>query len=163
MLKFLYSAVTFSEIPEEITLSVAISGCQIHCKGCHSRELWEDKGTPLTLEEVNKLIEKNKGISCLLLLGGERDIDYLTSLFKSFYGKIKTAWYSGLDRLPEKNKEILQVLNFYKEGHYDPDLGGLISSTTNQVLYQVKHLEDNNIELQDITHKINSKEQTYLI
>lgn len=157
MLKYLYKAVTFSEIPEEVSLSLEISGCQIHCKGCHSRELWEDKGTSLTLPELDRLLQENKGISCLLLLGGERDIDYLTALFKQVHGKIKTAWYSGLDKLPEDKQGILQCLDFYKEGHFDLDLGELSCPSTNQRLYKVQHLKNQSIKLQDITFKLQTK------
>lgn len=157
MLKYKYVSEVFSEIPEEITLAISITGCLIQCKGCHSRELWEDTGTPLTTLELDTLLDEHKGVTCLLLLGGERDIEYLTSLFQHLYYKIKTAWYSGLDLLPKKNQEILQYLNFYKEGHYDAELGGLDHKTTNQRLYQVEH-QNNNYKLNDITYKLQKKQ-----
>lgn len=157
MLKYKYVGEVFSEIPEEITLAISITGCQIQCKGCHSRELWEDTGTPLTTLELDTLLDEHKGVTCLLLLGGERDIEYLTSLFQHLYYKIKTAWYSGLDLLPKKNQEILQYLNFYKEGHYDAELGGLDYKTTNQRLYQVEH-QNNSYKLNDITYKLQKKQ-----
>ena len=101
MLKYLYCKEVFAEVPSEITLGVSISGCQIRCPGCHSRELWEDKGTPLTMEELQNLLDKHKGITTLLLLGGEHDIDTLTELFQYAYKKVKTAWYCGLDMIPK--------------------------------------------------------------
>lgn len=78
MLKYAYTKVVFSEIPDEITLGISLTGCTIHCPYCHSKELWEDTGTSLTIEELDRLLDKNKGITCLLLLGGEHDIDSLT-------------------------------------------------------------------------------------
>lgn len=150
MLKYLYKSVVFSEIPSEITLALSITGCQIHCKGCHSRELWEDTGTPLTTQELDRLLDENKGVTCLLLLGGERDMDYLVFLFQHIYGRVKTAWYSGLDMLSKDKQGILQYLDFYKEGHYDAELGGLDSPATNQRLYLVLHQGGEN-KLKDIT------------
>lgn len=156
MLKYLYNQVVFSEIPQQITLGISISGCQIHCKGCHSRELWEDKGTSLTIEELDKLLNANKGVTCLLLLGGEADIDNLIELFQHTYGKIKTAWYCGLDLIPKDKIGILQYLDFCKLGHYDAELGGLASPTTNQRLYHIIH-EGNSIKKEDITYQLQKK------
>lgn len=153
MLKYKYVNVVFSEIPEEITLAVSISGCQIRCPECHSKELWKDIGTPLTTQELDRLLEENKGVSTLLLLGGERDIDYMTYLFQHVYSRIKTAWYSGLNILPKPG--ILQYLDYYKQGSYKPELGGLDSRATNQRLYAVEHKEENN--LVDITYKLQKK------
>lgn len=157
MLKYLYRQVVFSEIPNEITLGISVSGCQIHCKGCHSRELWEDTGTPLTIGELDRLLDENEGVTCCLLMGGERDIDYLTFLFQHVYGRVKTAWYSGLDMLPKDKQGILQYLDFYKEGHYDAELGGLDSPATNQRLYMVLRQGERN-KLEDITYKLQKKE-----
>lgn len=157
MLKTLYHQVVFSEIPDEVSLGISISGCQIHCKGCHSRELWEDKGSPLTIEELDKLIAQNQGISCLLLMGGEREIETLTTLFAHVYNSytnIKTAWYCGLDQIPQDKLDIMQFLNYVKIGHYDPELGPLTSPTTNQKLYQVEYQSDRHFWLHDITNKL---------
>lgn len=139
MLKYLYISELFREVPGEITLGISISGCTIRCPACHSRELWEDKGTPLTTEYLEVLLQEHKGITTLLLLGGEHDIDSLTELFIYAHKRLKTAWYSGLDRLPKNHWGILQYLDFYKEGHYDAELGGLDSLTTNQRLYHITH------------------------
>lgn len=141
MLRYLYHQVIFKEIPDEVTLGISISGCQIRCQGCHSRELWEDKGTPLTTQELDRLLDENKGITCLLLMGGEHDIGELLRLFLWVRLKsnimIKTAWYCGLDCIPKDKLGILNYLNYVKLGHYDPELGGLDSKTTNQRLYKV--------------------------
>lgn len=156
MLKYLYTKQVFSEIPEEITLGISISGCQIHCKGCHSRDLWEDKGTDLTYENVEKLISNNEGVTCILFLGGERDPHYLAELFmqtKLHFPKLKIAWYCGLDLLPcDDEYFILSSLDYLKLGHYDEELGGLASKTTNQRLFKIAH-ENKVNRLEDITYK----------
>lgn len=151
MLKYLYVREVFSEIPSEISLGISISGCTIRCKGCHSRELWEDKGTPLTPQCLDNLLKEHQGITCLLLMGGEHDIDALTELFMYAHKRVKTAWYCGLDVLPKGHQGIVQYLDFIKLGHFDIELGGLDSPTTNQHLYQIEHQGDGNYWRADIT------------
>ena len=152
MLKYIYVKEVFSEVPGEISLGISISGCQIHCQRCHSRELWEDKGTPLIIEELDDLLNKHQGVTCLLLLGGEHDIDSLIELFQYAHRRIKTAWYCGLDMIPKDKLGIMQYLDFVKLGHYDQELGGLGSPLTNQRFYKVESLSDNDYsKLTDIT------------
>lgn len=157
MLKYIYCKEIFSEVPWELTLGISISGCQIHCKGCHSRELWEDKGTPLTIEELQSLLDKHQGITCLCLLGGEHDIDSLTELFMYAHERIKTAWYCGLDMIPKDKVGILEYLDFVKIGHYDQELGGLDSPITNQKFYKVESYSNNDsvkvIDITSVFHK----------
>lgn len=155
MLKYLYKKIIFSEIPNEITLGISISGCQIHCPACNQRELWEDKGSPLTVKELNRLLDKNKGITCVLFLGGEHDIDAVNLLSQHIHNKyLRTAWYCGLDFIPKDKNYIMQNLDYVKLGHYDPDLGGLDSPTTNQRLYSIEHQGDGNYWTNDITFKL---------
>ena len=155
MLKYLYTSEIFREVPGEITLGISISGCRIRCVGCHSRDLWEDKGTPLTQECLEHLLKEHQGITCVCLFGGEHDIDSLIELFMYAHKRVKTAWYCGLDRIPDNKKGILQYLDYLKLGHYDQELGGLDSLTTNQKLYLV-----NNGKLEDITFKLQNEHQS---
>lgn len=63
------------------------------------------------------------------------NVDRLTELLviaKSF--NLKTAMYTGLDVL---EPELVNLLDYYKLGKYDKQLGGLSSATTNQRLYKV--------------------------
>lgn len=152
MLKYLYKSVVFQEVPGETSLALAISGCQVRCKGCHSRELWEDKGIPLTVNEVEHLLKELEGVTCLLLMGGEHDIDALIELFMFARKRIKTAWYCGLDKIPDNKIGILQYLDYVKIGHYDMELGGLDSPTTNQKFFQIEHQGGNNYQLSDTTY-----------
>lgn len=158
MLKYLFAKEIFSEVPGEITLGISVSGCQIQCRGCHSRELWEDKGTPLTLEELKRLLQEHQGITCLCLLGGEHDMDSLIELFQYACKRVKTAWYCGLDMIPKDKVGIMQYLDFVKLGHYDQELGGLTSPTTNQRFYKVEHQADGSYSFNDITFKFQKQE-----
>ena len=55
-LKFVDTMVTFSEIPDEITLCFNISNCPIKCKDCHSKYLWDDAGIELDEDTLNTII-----------------------------------------------------------------------------------------------------------
>lgn len=154
MLKYLYVKEVFAEVPGEISLAISITGCLQRCVGCHSRELWEDKGEPLNVETLCGLLNQHEGITCVCLFGGEHDIDALTELFMYAHKRVKTAWYSGLDRLPKDKHGILQFLDFYKEGHFDYELGGLDSPITNQKLYHITHPGE---KLWDITKLLQKK------
>lgn len=159
MLKYLYCKEVFREVPDEISLGISISGCCIHCEGCHSPELWEDQGTPLTKEELSSLLDQHKGVTCLLLLGGEHDITSLIQLFdfvKLKY-KIKTAWYSGLDKLPDAYEYMAQSLDYIKLGSYKKELGGLDNPTTNQRLYKLEPMGHNRQYWHPITYKLQNK------
>ena len=158
MLKYLHVKEVFAEIPGEISLAVAITGCTIRCPGCHSRELWEDKGKELTVGELGRLLNKHKGISCVCLFGGEHDIDTLTNLFMYAFHRVKTAWYCGLDMIPKDKKGIIQYLDYLKLGHYNQELGGLDSPTTNQHFYKIEHQGNGDYYEHDITFKFQNND-----
>lgn len=139
MLKYIYCKEVFSEVPGEISLGISISGCQIHCKGCHSRELWEDKGTPLTIEELQNLLDKHKGITCVCFMGNGASIEGIKELDEfSIYihsKGIKTALYTGYDRVPFN---LIENFDFVKFGPYKIEYGGLDDENTNQRFYIVR-------------------------
>lgn len=157
MLKYLYVKELFAEVPQEISLGISITGCKIHCYGCHSKELWKDVGRPLTIQALDEELDKHKGVTTLLLLGGEHDISTLTKLFYHAHQKIKTAWYCGLEEIPEGMRGILQYLDYYKIGPYRKSLGGLDSKDTNQRLYKIEHQGDGNYQESDITYLLQKK------
>lgn len=147
-MKFVDTEVTFSEIPDEICLCINISGCTLKCKGCHSAYLQEDIGENLTIVKLKDLIERNKGITCVCLMGG-LDISIIHSLaqyIKSF--NLKCAWYTGLSFHPTIERPICTVLDYIKVGPYIEIYGGLKEKTTNQRLYK----KENNRWI-DITYK----------
>ena len=149
MLKYVDAKVVFTEVPNEITLAINISGCPCNCKGCHSSYLAEDIGTELTFNEVRKLIKKNNGISCIALMGGDAEpnkINALASFIINHYSSIKVAWYSGRQELSEDIE--LSNFDFIKLGPYKGEFGPLNSRTTNQRFYKVS-----DGELIDITSK----------
>ena len=157
MLKYVNTMVTFSEVPDEISLCIEISNCHCHCKNCHSSYLAEDIGEELTLDKIYKLIDNNEGITCICFMGGDsspKEIDMFARCIKDLYD-IKVAWYSGRQEL---SKYInLKCFDFIKLGPYIEEFGPLNSKTTNQRFYQVikSHYEDgtSGYELLDTTYK----------
>lgn len=148
MLKYKDILVSFQEVPDEISLCINITGCKNACVGCHSPYLAEDVGEELTIEELSRLIMKNKGITCVCLMGGDNDpkqINTLARMVKILYS-YKVAWYSGKQELASEIN--LNNFDFIKLGPYIEELGPLNNSNTNQRFYQV--IDD---ELVDITYK----------
>ena len=135
MVKYTNSMVTFREFPDEISLCIDISGCPNHCKGCHSPWLWEDTGTELTIEELDRLIQANDGISCIGFMGGDQDPEYINNLAKHVKANysIKTGWYSGKHDL--STKMDWSLWDYIKLGPYIEEKGGLDNPNTNQRMY----------------------------
>ena len=82
MVKYYNAMVVFEEIPDEITLAINITNCPCHCVGCHSKFLWEDVGTELTFEELERLIKENDGITCVCFMGGDANVNEINELAK---------------------------------------------------------------------------------
>jgi len=133
MLYYSYPQVVLQEVPDEISLALSISGCKLNCKGCHSKETRESTfGTPLSLSELQRLIDKNKHISCVLFYGGEWEVEELVSLITMVKdNRLKVCLYTGLD-FEEVDNRIVVLLDYIKVGRYIEELGGLSSPTTNQ-------------------------------
>ena len=151
----LYSSnyqITTQDVPDELSLSISMSGCQLHCKGCHSSFTWNPTfGEIMTDDLLRSLIEKNKYISCVLFYGGEWKMSRLIELInivKSY--KLKVCLYTGLtlEEVCAGKKELLDLLDYLKVGRWIESRGGLNKKTTNQKLYKIE-----NGNLFDITNK----------
>ena len=157
MVKYYNTMVVFEEIPNEITLAINITNCPCKCPGCHSKFLWGDIGTELTEEELEILIKKNDGVTCVCFMGGDaspQDICYLAEWIKKTHNNLKVGWYSGKD---EFYKNInFSWFDYIKIGHYDDKFGALNNKTTNQKLFKLSHEDLNGeierIDFKDITH-----------
>ena len=73
MLKYTTNLVTFSEVPDEISLCINISNCPHHCPSCHSPELRGDIGEPLTETVIEDLLTSNRGVTCVCFMGGDAE------------------------------------------------------------------------------------------
>ncbi len=141
MLKYTDYDIVFQEIPNELTLAINLSNCPHRCKGCHSPQLMQDVGNELNESVVSDLLSKyGDAITCVCFMGGDaspQTVEYLADFIKqTTKNRVKTAWYSGVDKLDEKRK--INNFNFIKIGPYKEHLGGLDSKTTNQRLYKIE-------------------------
>lgn len=153
MLKYTDAKVTLAEIPDEITLAINISSCPCHCEGCHSSYLAEDIGEPLDLQHLTDLIDKNRGITCVCIMGGDAnpsEVDDIAQDIKEYYHNLKVGWYSGRQEL---SKEVdLHNFDYVKLGPYIKNKGPLNCRTTNQVLLEIEVVQDR-VFTKDITAK----------
>ena len=149
MLKFYNYDIVFQEIPDEVTLAVNLTGCPIHCPGCHSPHLWEDIGDPLDEETLRTIHAGYAGeVTCIALMGGDADtasVERLCAFIQEEMG-LRSAWWSGRDTLP--GDISLFHFDYVKTGPYIDALGGLKSRKTNQRLYRVREGK-----LEDITYR----------
>ena len=123
-------------------LAINITNCPCRCPGCHSQFLWEDIGTPLTKEELDRLIDENKGITCVCFMGGDKSPDDVLELAEWLknsqkHKDLKVGWYSGKDSYYDNIS--FKWFDYIKLGHYDEELGGLDKKTTNQRLFKLTH------------------------
>jgi anaerobic ribonucleoside-triphosphate reductase activating protein len=146
MIKYKDSYIVFEEIPNRVSLALNITNCQNMCPGCHSPELRLNNGIELTNEEIDRLINENYGINCVLFMGEGRDYNRIIELASYIKDKtdLKVAIYSGRDNV---EKEYFNVFDYVKVGAYKEEFGPLNSKETNQRLYEI-----NGEEKKDITH-----------
>lgn len=150
-MKYFNWDIVFQEIPNETTLAINISNCPCRCPGCHSKFLWEDTGTVLTFEELDKMVDRvAENITCVCFMGGDAAPEYINLLAEHIvkkYPLFKVGWYTGKTIVSKAVN--LAWLDYVKVGPYIERLGGLKSPTSNQKLYKVIHPTQ---ILEDITH-----------
>ncbi len=152
-----------------VRVSLFVSGCRHHCKGCFNPEQWDfNYGTPFTEKTVETILKAldHDYIAGLSLLGGEpmepehqEGLLLLTKAVKERFPN-KTIWcYSGFsfeeDLLPLKVgdptvlRELLAQLDVLVDGKFkeelkDPSL--LFRGSANQNIIDVpKSLEGNRL------------------
>ena len=140
MLKYYNYDIVFQEIPNEVTLAINITNCPNRCKGCHSPHLQKDIGETLDNKTLIRILNKYvSSITCLCFMGGDAspiEITRLAEFLHSKYPKIKTAWYSGWDKIPKKIN--YKVFNYIKLGRYSADSGPINNPGSNQHLFEIQ-------------------------
>jgi anaerobic ribonucleoside-triphosphate reductase activating protein len=138
-----YKAVqtTFSEVPNEVSLTFLISGCPIGCDGCHSDDAWDGKGIELNIKVLSEFINKYEFlITTVCFLGGEWEKENLIKLLDLVKSRgLKTCLYTGLDKV---HPRIEERLDFIKTGKWIEELGGLDSKRTNQKFIELATKRD---------------------
>jgi len=136
--RYSYPQVVFQEVPDEITLALSISGCDLKCPGCHSPETWDSEfGEILTFNVIDTLLERHRHISCVLFYGGEWDSELIEFIKYIKSKNIKTALYTGQE-LDYFDDEFINQLDYIKTGRYIQSLGPLKTPKTNQRFYKLR-------------------------
>ena len=126
---------------EGVRVSVFVSGCNHHCKGCFNECAWDfNYGNKFTEKQENEVLKDldHDYISGLSLLGGEplkpsnqeRFLDIIKKVKEKFPDK-KIWCYTGFDfekdvvgKMAKKNettKELLQYLDVIVDGKFEED------------------------------------------
>lgn len=118
--------ITFKEVPNKTSLTLAFSGCKNNCSGCHSPHLRGDEGKKLTGAYMQHLLKRySKHVDVVTFLGGEELAVRMAPLING--RGLDVCLYTGQDEV--KNKEGIRYL---KLGAYKEEFGGLDSPATNQ-------------------------------
>lgn len=114
---------------EGIRVSLWVTGCPIHCKGCHNKDIWDpQEGMPFTkdtMEYLLNLFRHEKIDKNLSILGGEPlaryNVDVVTNICKMFKNEFpnKTIWlWTGYDYDEIKGLEVMQYVDKLIDGRY---------------------------------------------
>lgn len=138
-LKLAQYSVVFQEVPQEVSLALKISGCPRRCVGCQAPHLQTDEGEMLTIELLDKLIDKYAtGITCVLFMGGDASPTHIAILAQHVKDRgYRTAWYSGEEHISWRSNAAINYFDYIKLGPYIKERGGLACRTTNQRFYAI--------------------------
>lgn len=112
-----------------VRVSLWVSGCEQHCKGCFNKETWNFyNGRPydiFTAFEIVKALEPEY-ISGLTILGGEplhhKNVGFVGQLLKMvryIYGDTKTIWiYTGYIYEDIKELDLLKYVDVLVDGPF---------------------------------------------
>lgn len=128
--------------------SLYVSGCSIHCPGCHNKAWWDKKaGVLQTVDEV--FAQLNSDQFNISILGGEplEQYEAVLALCKKIKQETnKTVWmWSGytLDYIKKNYKDILYYIDVLVDGPFVSSLAKpnlQWRGSTNQQVYNVKNI-----------------------
>ena len=141
-----------------VRVSLFVSGCTHHCKGCFNSEAWDfNYGTPYTQETENEIISllNRDYIRGLSLLGGEPMEPQNQAVIVNLIKRVK-------QELPTKD------IWCYSGYTLDKDLcdgGRAHTSVTDEILHNIDVLVDGRfvVELKDLTLKFRGSSNQRLI
>ena len=134
-----------------IRVTLWVSGCPLHCKGCHNKQLWDKNyGQKFGVATIDKIIEllKNPYISGLSILGGEplapyNIVDVLNAIeLVKTYIPNKNIWlWSGYNEDEIDIQELKEVgLDVLICGRFEEDkkIDGKYFGSSNQKMIKLK-------------------------
>ena len=132
---------------EGVRVSLFVSGCDIHCKGCFNEVAWDFKyGKPFTEIEQFEIIEacKKSFISGLTILGGE-----------PFSEENQTALLPFIERFKQEcpDKNLWMYTGYVLDNDLQEGQRKFVPDVTNKILEQVDVLIDGPfiLEQKDLT------------
>lgn len=137
-----------------VRVSLFISGCRNHCKGCFNPETWDfDYGRPFTRETEDEIIEalRPSWIQGLSILGGEPTEEENAAVLIPFLKRVravlpdKDIWlYSGYTYEALRDKEILTLVDVLVDGPFLlelKDAGLAFRGSRNQRIIDLRGIE----------------------
>ena len=137
-----------------VRVSLFVSGCRNHCKGCFNPETWDfDYGRPFTRETEDEIIEalRPSWIQGLSILGGEPTEEENAAVLIPFLKRVravlpdKDIWlYSGYNYEALRDKEILSLADVLVDGPFlleQKDAGLAFRGSRNQRIIDLKEKE----------------------
>ena len=137
-----------------VRVSLFVSGCRNHCKGCFNPETWDfDYGRPFTRATEDEIIEalRPSWIQGLSILGGEPTEEENVAVLIPFLKRVRAAlpdkdiWlYSGYTYEALRDKEILTLADVLVDGPFLlelKDAGLAFRGSRNQRIIDLKEKE----------------------
>ncbi len=137
-----------------VRVSLFVSGCRNHCKGCFNPETWDfDYGRPFTRETEDEIIEalRPSWIQGLSILGGEPTEEENAAVLIPFLKRVravlpdKDIWlYSGYTYEVLRDKEILTLADVLVDGPFlleQKDAGLAFRGSRNQRIIDLREKE----------------------
>lgn len=136
---------------EGVRVSLFVSGCRNHCKGCHNPEAWDfSYGLPFTKETEDEIIEslRPSWIQGLSVLGGEPCEEENERVLIPFLKRVKrecpnsdTWLFSGYTYEMMQGSEILQYVDVLVDGPFlleQKDISLQFRGSRNQRILRLK-------------------------
>ena len=137
-----------------VRVSLFVSGCRNHCKGCFNPETWDfDYGQPFTRKTEDEIIEalRPSWIQGLSILGGEPTEEENAAALVPFLKRVraelpdKDIWlYSGYTYETLQGKEILTLVDVLVDGPFlqeQKDAGLAFRGSRNQRIIDLRGKE----------------------
>ena len=137
-----------------VRVSLFVSGCRNHCKGCFNPETWDfDYGRPFTRETEDEIIEalRPSWIQGLSILGGDPTEEENAAVLIPFLKRVRAAlpdkdiWlYSGYTYDSLRDKEILTLADVLVDGPFllkQKDAGLAFRGSRNQRIIDLREKE----------------------
>lgn len=137
-----------------VRVSLFVSGCRNHCKGCFNPETWDfDYGRPFTRGTEDEIIEalRPSWIQGLSILGGEPTEEENAAVLIPFLKRVRAAlpdkdiWlYSGYTYDSLRDKEILKLADVLVDGPFllkQKDAGLAFRGSRNQRIIDLREKE----------------------